>query len=114
MTQDKFNKVENDIMAFCKTRGLQTKVSHEFSEFSFISDFGMEAIDTESLENPSDTVTKCYIVVYLPQVGEDDEDAIQRTHYQNMAWYLTRIAKPDYLLGVENGIVKAVMFCVWP
>ena len=113
MTQDKFDSIEKKVLAFAEKYSLQAHLSREFKEVSFISDFGMEAIDTETLENPTDIATECYLMVYLPPVGEDDEDRLQRNVYQNVAWELMRIAKPDYLIGAENGIVKAVMFCVW-
>jgi hypothetical protein len=31
----------------------------------------------------------------------------------NIAAVLVETAKPDYLMGVEKGVVKAVMYCVW-
>ena len=114
MESKDFNKKRNEILNYCERNNLTTLQCNDAHEVDFVFDFGMEAIDTETLENPTCIDVEQYIVVFLPRViGTDKEYERTRNEYQNIAFGLMETAKPDYLMGAENGIVKAVMYCVW-
>lgn len=119
MTDKEFTESRNAILNYCERNNLQTEVSDTEHEVDFIMDFGMEAIDRDTLENPTCINTEKYILVFLPRVSSSDADAEKhdwersRNVYMNIASGLMETAKPDYLIGAENGIVKAVMYCVW-
>ncbi len=119
MTREEFENNEKAILTYCERNNLQTEVSDTEHEVDFIMDFGMEAIDRDTLENPTCINTEQYILVFFPRVSSSDADAEKndwersRNVYMNIASGLMETAKPDYLIGAENGIVKAVMYCVW-
>lgn len=115
MKNVEFNKTKKDILDYCERNNLQFESCHIEKEVDFVMDFGMEAIDRETLENPTCINTEQYIMVYLPMVTDTHNRDWERSHnvYQNIVYGLMETAKPDYLLGAENGIVKAVMYCVW-
>ena len=119
MTDKEFIQNRNAILNYCERNNLQFEVSDSQQEVDFIFDLGMEAIDRETLENPTCINTECYILVYMPRVSNSETDARKdecersRSVYQNIAYGLMETAKPDYILGVKDGIAKGVMYCVW-
>ena len=112
MTDKEFKDSKNAILTFCERTNLHTEVSNRVREVDFYGEFGMYATDRETLETPNCIYTKKHIVVYLPAVDKNDMARSINT-YMNLAAGLVETAKPDYLMGVENGVVKAVMYCVW-
>jgi hypothetical protein len=112
MTDKEFKDSKKAILTYCERNDLHTEVSNKRHEVDFCGDFGMYATDRETLETPNCIYTKKYIVVYLPIVDKNNMANTINT-YMNIAAGLVETAKPDYLMGVEKGVVKAVMYCVW-
>lgn len=112
MTDKEFKDSEKAILTYCERNNLHTEVSNNRHEVDFYGDFGMYATDRETLETPNCIYTKKYIVVYLPIVDKNNMANTTNT-YMNITAGLVETAKPDYLMGVEKGVVKAVMYCVW-
>ena len=58
-----------------------------------------------------------FIIVHLPAVVDCSKDKPQyttsREHYQNVADGLMETCRPDYIMGVKDGIVSAVCYAVW-
>lgn len=112
MTNETFNQVKDQILAFCDKHYLQTETSSEWSEYDFVMDAGNEAIDCRTLENPTCITTEQYIIVKLPQYASP-LTYYERCEYSDIVLGLGAIAQPDYIIGAENGICKGIMYCVW-
>ena len=108
----KYNATEKQVKEFCVKNGLTHEISCGWREIDFCMEYHEEAIDTKTLENPNCICTERHIVVWLPKVGKCPEYE-ERMHYASVVSSLTDIASPDYIIGAEDGIVKAVMYCVW-
>lgn len=107
-----YNSIEKEIKHFCWQNGLTHEVSCGRREIDFVMEYHEEAIDTKTLENPTCISTERHIVVWLPKVGDCPEYE-ERCKYIDIVSRLTDIATPDYIIGAKDGIVKAVMYCVW-
>lgn len=103
---------EKQIKHFCWQNGLTHEVSCGWREIDFVMEYHEEAIDTKTLENPTCICTERHIVVWLPKLNECPTYE-ERMHYVDTVSRLTDIASPDYIIGAKDGIVKAVMYCVW-
>ena len=111
MKIEDYYETRNTIIGFCEKNNLNHEVQEGEHEVDFISNFGMEAIDLDTLENPTCINAECMLVVYLPQVN--DGNTYAKSHYEGVAYGLMEYCKPDYLLGVHDGLVTAVAYCVW-
>lgn len=83
-------------------------------EVDFVINFGTEAIDYNTLENPTCTNIASYLVITMPKVdgdGEAKQEKISQYHYA--ASKLMEDVKPQYLLDVQDGHVGKLMWCVW-
>lgn len=112
MSIEKYVNVESDVKKYCVENGLTHETSYGWREVDFVMNYHEEAIDTKSLENPNCICTERHIVVWLPKVGKHPEYE-ERTRYAEIVSGLTQIATPNYIIGAEDGVVKAVMYCVW-
>lgn len=111
MKIEDYYEIRNTIIGFCEKNNLNHEVQEGEHEVDFIMDFGMEAIDLDTLENPTCINAECMLVVYLPHVN--DGNTYAKSHYEGVAYGLMETCKPDYLLDVHDGIVTAVAYCVW-
>lgn len=112
MTIEKFQEVKDKIIDFCEKHNINYEISSEWKEVDFIFDYGEEAIDCHSLENPTCICTEQYIVVDLPTyVNSLTYD--ERCEYYDIVLGLGGIAHPDYIIGAKDGLCKKVMYCVW-
>lgn len=112
MTKEEFNKVKNEIIAFCEEHNLNYEVSSDKREYAFVHDAGYEAIDCRTLESPNCIYTEQYIIIQFPQYNAPlNHDDYYK--YSDLVLELTSIASPDYMIGAENGVCKGIMYCVW-
>lgn len=107
-----FKNKRTKILSYCWDNGLRHEVCNQYGEVDFLTHFGMEATDRDTLENPTCIECDSYVMVYLPEVKEETR-CVDYGQYFTKTSGLMEIAKPEYLLGVENGIAKAVMYCVF-
>lgn len=111
-TLAEYELLEDKIKRFARENGLTHEISCGWREIDFCMEYHEEAIDTKTLENPTCICTERHIVVWLPKV-DDCPEYEERMHYVNTVSNLTHIATPNYIIGAKDGIVKAVMYCVW-
>ena len=109
---ENYDKIEKQVKEYCIKNSLTHEVSRGWREIDFCMEYREEAIDTKTLENPTCICTERHIVVWLPKVGECPSYE-ERCEYENITGHLTRIATPNYIIGAKDGIVKAVMYCIW-
>ena len=112
MTYKEYDNAERQIREFCIKNSLTHEISCGWREIDFVMEYHEEAIDTKTLENPTCICTEKHIVVWLPKVGECPSYE-EKCEYDDIAGRLCNIAAPDYIIGAKDGIVRAVMFCVW-
>ena len=109
---DEFDKLEGELVDFCLKNGLVHERSRGWREIDFVMEYHDEAIDTATLENPTCICTERHIVIWLPKVG-DNPTYEERRFYDLIRDRLTCIGTPNYIIGAKEGVVKAVMYCVW-
>jgi hypothetical protein len=112
VAMSEYKETECKVREFCIENSLAFEISCGLREIDFVMGYREEAIDTKTLENPTCIETERHIVVWLPKVGDTPEYE-ERMHYANVVGGLTAIASPNYIIGAKDGIVKAVMYCVW-
>ena len=109
-----FSKISNDIVDIAIKNDLEVEYRPNFhDELDFVIGLHTEAVDYKTLENPTCVQLDSYIVVTLPKVQGSDgelEDSISRYNY--VAQQLG-VDDPQYLLGVNNGRVEKLMWCIW-
>lgn len=85
-------------------------------EVDFVIDHKCEAIDFNTLENPTCIEVKNYLIIDMPTI-HDDSDCNQRDEdintYNSVAQQLIGIARPNYLMDVDGRFVKHLMWCEW-
>jgi len=124
MDKAQFNNISHTLVETAMALGLDIELKKDFNdEVDFVIGFGTEAIDYETLENPTCTNIASYLVITMPKVVRDDEaeqtgmDILQYDEmigrYHHAASKLMEAAKPQYLLGVQDGHVDKLMWCVW-
>lgn len=120
MDKTQFDNISHTLVRIAMAHNLDIEFKPNYNdEVDFIIDFNTEAVDYETLENPTCTSIASYLVITMPKVVGDDEtkqdekieDRINQYHH--IASKLMEAAKPQYLLGVQEGHVDKLMWCVW-
>lgn len=102
------NKAER-IVKIANRLGLESVCNMNRNEkVDFPMMFGEEAINTSTLENPLTASVKSYVYVRLPKDANKSEES--HKNYEVMAYELCKAAKPDYLIGAKDGVVKVLMW----
>lgn len=74
MDKTQFNSISHTLVETAMALGLDIELKANFNdEVGFIIDFGIEAIDYETLENPTSTNIASYLVITMPKVVRGDE-----------------------------------------
>lgn len=111
MTREQYNEKIRNVLNYAERNNLGTKTL-ENTEVWFSGEVGMDAIDLETLESPDTIDVEIATIVWLPKV-EDLGNPRERERHNNVALGLIETCMPDFALGVERGIAKGVMYCVW-
>ena len=127
MDKTQFDNVSHALVRIAMAHNLDIEFKPNYNdEVAFVIDFNTEAVDYETLENPTCTSVASYLVITMPKVVYEDEtkqgeknkyddfivfDMINQYHH--IASKLMEAAKPQYLLGVQDGHVDKLMWCVW-
>lgn len=116
MDKTQFDNISHALVKTAMALDLGIEFEPNFNdEVDFVIDFGTEAVDYDTLENPTCTYMASYLVITMPKVVGDDktkqDEMVGRYHY--VASKLMEAAKPQYLLGVQDGHVDKLMWCVW-
>lgn len=128
MTRREFNEITPKLIEAATRNRLGLTFIPDFNdELDFIIDLDTEAMDYQTLENPTCTDIASYLIVEMPKIVRDDDELrriaeregykpqpdVMINNYNYAATQLMSLAKPQYLLGVENGHVDKLMWCVW-
>lgn len=120
MDKTQFDNISHTLVRIAMAHDLDIEFKPNFNdELDFIIDFNTEAVDYETLENPTCTGIASYLVITLPKVVDEDETKQDENieerinKYRHIASKLMEAAKPQYLLGVQDGHVDKLMWCVW-
>lgn len=110
--ENNFTEKSKQLVAIAIENGLNFTYRPSFNdELDFPFDFGMEAIDTDTLENPLCVYMESYIAINLPSEANKSEDNHRR--YEEISRKLCKVARPQYLVGAKDGIVSALVWCVF-
>lgn len=110
--ENNFTETSKQLVPIAIENGLDFIYRPKYNdELDFIIDFDEEAIDTDTLENPICVYVESYLVIHLPSEASKSEENHRR--YEEIARKLCKVARPQYLLGAENGIVSALVWCVF-
>jgi hypothetical protein len=110
-----FSKICKDIVDIAIKNDLEVVYRPDFhDELDFVIGLRTEAVDYRTLENPTCVQLDSYLVVTLPKVqGSDGELEASISKYNYVAQQLMGVDDPQYLLGVSNGRVEKLMWCIW-
>lgn len=110
--KNNFTETSKQLVTIAIENGLDFTFRPAFNDVvDFIMDFGEEAIDTETLENPTRVCVESYLIVHLPSEANKSEENHRR--YEEITRKLCKVARPQYFLGAGNGIVSALVWCVF-
>lgn len=128
MNKYEFSDIAPKLAEIAIANKLEIEYKPNFNdEMDFVIDLKTEAIDYETFENPTCTELASYLIITMPKVIRD-ENELRRiaekegyvpeldemiAKYFNITHDLLSVAKPSYMLGVENGHVDKLMWCVW-
>lgn len=120
MTKEEFLEVAKAVTNIAIDNRLSIDFNPDFNdELDFVTDLKTEAIDYNTLENPTCINVCSYLAVTLPKVVTDETEPATEydsrvSEYNYVANQLMTVARPQYLLGVKDGrFVEKLMWCIW-
>ena len=122
MESQEFGRVRRQVLNCCQKNQLYTKwdkgEAGQKLHYDFIFELSEEATDRNTLEVPTCIEPTGFILVKLPSpqsMGkywfDNYEKNIER--YKDVTEELIGISDPDYLIGVSDGYVSHLMWCIW-
>lgn len=128
MNNYEFSNIAPKLAEIAIANKLEIEYKPNFNDvMDFVIDLETEAIDYETFENPTCTELASYLIITMPKVIRDENElrciaekegyALELDEmiakYSYITHNLLSVAKPSYMLGVENGHVDKLMWCVW-
>ena len=94
----------------------ETAKENDQIEVDFVIDHKCEAIDINTLENPTCICVKKYLIIDMPTI-HDDSDCVLRdqciSEYNRIAQQLFAIERPQYIMDCDGRFVRHLMWCEW-